>query len=104
VLRAGGDTELLNPTAMVLGAFTGPKFDEQTTQLGPGDRLVLFSDGFSEAEMNDENDGWPLDVIKELARGRLDGLAGLLASTAADLREQDDDITVMDIRVLTPEA
>lgn len=104
VLRASGNTDLLDPTAMVLGAFTGSKFDEQSVQLDPGDRLVLFSDGFSEAAMDDQNDGWPLDVVKQLGRGRLEGLAGLLASTAADLREQDDDITVMDIRVLIPEA
>ena len=52
LLRANGDFELLDATATVLGAFKDCGFEERSVPMGTGDRLVLFSDGFSEAQLN----------------------------------------------------
>ncbi len=98
LVRANGDSELLEATAIVLGAFKDRGFEEGWATLRAGDRLVLFSDGFSEANLDDE--GWAVEAITSLARSHGSGLAGALASKAASLEHQADDITVMDLRAL----
>lgn len=100
ILRSANTTELLEPTATILGAFKGSAFREQSVSLAAGDRLVLFSDGFSEANLAEDDASWPVDRIQRLGSLHQDGLASALASLAADMGEQADDITVMDIRAL----
>ena len=98
LLRANGNFELLDASATVLGAFQDRGFEERSVTLGTGDRLLLFSDGFSEAKM-DEADDWAFKTILRMAPSRAGGLAGALASLAASGGKQADDITVLDIRV-----
>jgi hypothetical protein len=49
LLRADGRMERLEPTAMVLGVMADAPMAAQEAQIGPADRLVLFTDGLSEA-------------------------------------------------------
>jgi phosphoserine phosphatase RsbU/P len=104
LVRASGDFELLEATATVLGAFKDRGFEERSIAMRSGDRLVLFSDGFSEAKMEamteEASDNWALETIRSLSKSHENGLAGALASTAASGGPQADDITVMDLRVL----
>jgi sigma-B regulation protein RsbU (phosphoserine phosphatase) len=100
LVRASGDFELLEATATVLGAFKDRGFEERSVEMRPGDRLVLFSDGFSEAKMDEQSDEWAAETILSLGRSQESGLAGTLADMAASGGKQADDITVMDIRVL----
>jgi sigma-B regulation protein RsbU (phosphoserine phosphatase) len=100
VVRANGDFELLDATATVLGAFQNRGFEERAITLETGDRLVLFSDGFSEAKMDDAGEDWAVETIVALARAGGNNLAGALASAAASAGPQADDITVMDLRAL----
>jgi phosphoserine phosphatase RsbU/P len=104
LVRAHGDFELLDATATVLGAFKDRGFEERSVVMETGDRLVLFSDGFSEARVEETAEevaeGWALETIRSVSKSRDIGLAGVLASTAASLGPQADDITVMDLRVL----
>jgi serine phosphatase RsbU (regulator of sigma subunit) len=100
VVRANGDFELLDATATVLGAFKDRGFEERSVAMSPGDRLVLFSDGFSEANMDEKSENWAIETITSRARFEEAGLAGVLASAAASDGPQADDITVMDLRVL----
>ncbi len=104
LLRANGDFQLLDATATVLGAFKDRGFEERSVEMQSGDRLVLFSDGFSEAKMEtkteEESDAWAVQTVVSLAPSQASGLAGELASMAASGGKQADDITVMDIRVL----
>jgi sigma-B regulation protein RsbU (phosphoserine phosphatase) len=54
VLRASGETEALLSTGTPLGLFSpGAPYDQSTHQLDPGDALVLFSDGVTEAQNAD---------------------------------------------------
>ena len=99
VVRANGDLELLDATATVLGAFKERGFEERSVAMHPGDRLVLFSDGFSEAKMDEASDDWAVETIVALAGSHQNGLAGALASAAASDHPQADDITVMDLLV-----
>ncbi len=99
ILRANDTHEVLESTGTVVGAFRESRFGERSFPLLAGDRLVLFSDGFSEANMDDEDDGaWYVAHIRSAAAGRSSGLAGALASSALDGGNQADDITVVDIR------
>ena len=104
LLRAKGDYELLDATATVLGAFKDRGFEERSVEMRAGDRVVLFSDGFSEAKLDtlteEKSDAWALETVASLAPSHANGLAGALASAAASGGKQADDITVMDILVL----
>jgi serine phosphatase RsbU (regulator of sigma subunit) len=54
VLRASGDVEALVSTGTPLGLFpSGSPYDQSAHQLDPGDALVLFSDGVTEAQNTD---------------------------------------------------
>lgn len=50
LVRATGAVERLTEGGMMVGAFDWAKYNQETIQLNPGDALVLFSDGLSEAE------------------------------------------------------
>jgi serine phosphatase RsbU (regulator of sigma subunit) len=50
LLRAGGGREMWRPTAMPVGILDIGRFAVQTSRLMPGDRLVIYSDGLSEAQ------------------------------------------------------
>jgi len=50
LLRASGGLETLDPTATMLGAFRRWTCTEQQVSLDPGDTLVVYSDGVTEAE------------------------------------------------------
>jgi serine phosphatase RsbU (regulator of sigma subunit) len=94
LLRADGEIERLDPTGLVLGAFEHAVFEERELQIAEGDRLVIFSDGVSEARP-DEDDAWAVDCIRMLGRARSTALAESLAMAAAG---STDDVTVLDLR------
>jgi len=47
--RSGGGIEWLPPASVPIGLFPEAQFEERESQLQPGDKLVLYSDGVSEA-------------------------------------------------------
>jgi phosphoserine phosphatase RsbU/P len=100
LLRVNGEFELLDATATVLGAFNRSVFAERSVSLAQGDRLVLFSDGLTEAKLDQPDEEWILDSVRRLGPKHARDLAGVLAAAATSNSEQADDITVMDIRVL----
>jgi sigma-B regulation protein RsbU (phosphoserine phosphatase) len=53
-LRASGELEWLGPTATVIGAFPEWECALGRTRLAPGDLLVAYSDGLTEAMRDDE--------------------------------------------------
>jgi sigma-B regulation protein RsbU (phosphoserine phosphatase) len=58
LLRADGAVERLEPTAMVLGVAADAAVEARQTRIGPADRLLLFTDGLSEAfDRKDEEYG-----------------------------------------------
>lgn len=107
LLRASGERVLLETGGCVVGMLEGPEFEEETVALAPGDRIVLYTDGVSEAERADGEmfgeerlyallDRAPRDLPAErLVDHVLDGVRAHL-----DGVEAGDDITVMALRVL----
>lgn len=71
IRRADGSFERLDATGIALGMFEGSTYGSAQTRLGPGDILVSYSDGITEAE---SPTGQPFEEA---------GLEGLLATYAA---------------------
>lgn len=53
--RKTGEAELLEPTGQVLGPFPDERYQTESITIEPGDILVLYTDGISEA-MNDRSE------------------------------------------------
>jgi serine phosphatase RsbU (regulator of sigma subunit) len=62
LVRTNGDIEKLEPTATVLGLFTDWNCEVKKVSLGPGDVLVIYTDGVTEA---------PNQVGEEFGESRL---------------------------------
>lgn len=99
--RADGTVERLGSTATVLGIFKDWTSEEGTVNLAPGDTMVLFSDGVTEAGVETEaefgEDGL-LAVIR--ANQGADAHTFVKAITSAVAGEKEDDVTVVAIRAL----
>lgn len=50
LLRAGGDVERLSTGGIALAMFEGSTYESGRAHLAPGDALVMYSDGITEAE------------------------------------------------------
>jgi phosphoserine phosphatase RsbU/P len=48
LLRAGGEQKLLHAGGMMFGVMEEAPFDEDTLALGPGDRVIVYTDGITE--------------------------------------------------------
>ncbi len=68
VVRAAGGTELLKSHGMPLGLFPGRNYSSGSLTLGPGDLLVLYTDGLTEAE-NGDGVEFGLERLVGAARG-----------------------------------
>jgi phosphoserine phosphatase RsbU/P len=68
LVHANGDCVRLEAGGSVLGAFADLTYAQSTVQLGAGDRLLLFTDGLSEAvDVNNEQFGEQrlIDLLRE---------------------------------------
>ena len=105
VRRAAGQVEALNGTpGLVLGAMQGVQFPTHTLQLLPGDRVVMYTDGVTEAfNPADEAYGTQrlIDEVQAHRAGGSDALIasirGSVASFAGEAPQSDD----MALTVLT---
>lgn len=61
----------------VLGIFPNSRFELGTVQLSPGDRVVLFTDGVTEAANRDEEEFGESRVLECLSEGSGDSAEGL---------------------------
>lgn len=53
LIRATGEVKSLPPTSMPVGMIPGVPFPSEQLQLHPGDRLILYTDGVTEAQNHD---------------------------------------------------
>ena len=103
VLRANGDVERLDATATVLGLFPQWECDEQSTRLGVGDNLVLFSDGLTDAGIEIEREFGEDRLIALLQATRKDQVKRWVERVIESVHNyspgnQTDDVTVIAIR------
>jgi phosphoserine phosphatase RsbU/P len=106
LLRAGdGQVERLDSDGFPVGLLDGSEYDQGEALLHPGDAVVCFSDGISEAT-NAKDEMWNESEVERIVRT----CRGLTAHQMIDLlveatdrftgeAEQADDMTVVAIRV-----
>ena len=111
--REAKSCRLVNPNGIALGLDRGPVFDravrEESVQLLPGDRFVMYTDGFVKA-MNEREEPY----TAERFRNKINELADwdsrafvfeLLRDVQRYLGDapQQDDMTILTCRTLPPE-
>ena len=91
VLRANGTIEEIGSTGPILGVLPNPSWQSVSLQLAPGDTVVFYSDGVTEAEI----DGKELGV-----HGLRDMLArGLTLDQVLEKLSTCDDVTMLAVKV-----
>ncbi len=108
IIGAGGAVSELDPVGPILGVFPGLEFGEQSVAVKPGDLLVAFTDGVSEA-MNAADEDFGEDRISEAVipckEDSPTRLLEVIRSAVDDFRgevELMDDYTLLVARVLEP--
>ena len=108
VLRANGDIEVVAPTGnLVLGIDSEEAYANAEVQLYPGDGLVLYTDGVTEAENVDEEEYGDPRLDEVLANAGSADSASIVNAVVSSVRdfageaEQSDDITCLVSRFLT---
>jgi sigma-B regulation protein RsbU (phosphoserine phosphatase) len=104
LVRDNGECVRLEAGGSVLGAFPNAPFAQQEIQLHPGDRLLLFTDGLTEAcDENGEQFGEQqlIDLLQTHRRESADDLKQLLLNSAAQFCDHNfrDDAALMVIAV-----
>ena len=102
IFNAAGVVEA-GDTDIVMGVFSRSEYRDQTLRLGPGDSLVLFTDGVAEAE-NATGDLLGSEGVAKALRGRHFGSADEIVA-AVDMAvssflsgaNQHDDVTILAI-------
>ena len=100
VVRADGSVERLTTGGMVVGVFDHAGFDQGEVLLEPGDRLVLFTDGITEAESPGGDEFGDDRLVETVVRYRSANPDGLLRSLFDEVtefagRHLRDDATAM---------
>ena len=101
--------QLVNPNGIALGFDRGPIFErtckEQLVRLGPGDRVVMYTDGIPESMDKDHEefgDKRFYQLIQKVAARNsnqfVNIIVGKVDEHAADA-EQHDDITILSFMV-----
>ena len=101
VVRAGGQVERLESTGLMVGAFDFAAWQERDCELAPGDALVVYSDGVTEAQ-NPALDEFGEDRLRQALEGSRQEPAGeMIARLRNDLSAfvagapASDDVTVL---------
>jgi sigma-B regulation protein RsbU (phosphoserine phosphatase) len=110
VLRADGRVELLGQGGLLLGMLAGQKYVQEETAIAPGEVVVLYTDGITEAvgpsaEADDPDAMFGDEALAEVVRrhahlpavGIKDAILAAVADHTAGV-EQSDDITLVVIR------
>ena len=104
LIRSGGEISRLTAGGTVLGIMEDYPYEQETVTLGPGDLVLIFSDGVSEA-MNSSGDQLGEDPIRSVLKKHHGGdpeelKEALIAAvrTHAGGAPQADDITIVVVK------
>ena len=102
VLRADGRVESVGSPGTLLGLLPDPSVADHGTELEPGDALVLYTDGVTEARRDREvfGDANLTQVLGSLAGRPADGIAAGIEQAVVDWQPEhrSDDLAVLVVR------
>ena len=105
VVRADGRAEALDCSGTLLGVVSDPDLVDVSLELGPGDAVVLYTDGVTEARQGNELFGEDrlLAALGSLAGRSAEAIAAGLEQHVADYRRSArDDTAILVIRAVDP--
>jgi sigma-B regulation protein RsbU (phosphoserine phosphatase) len=104
LFKAGKRAELIREHGMVLGVMPDAKFSDRVLTMAPGELLVLYTDGVSEA-LNQNNELFGFQRLESLILSRENWDASAIASAIVERvvefgggRDFSDDLTTVTIR------
>jgi len=96
-LRADGTTEDLKPWGLPLGVLSDEEYAEGTVEFGPGDLLVVYSDGLTDAQPELRDSRAMADLLRQ--GGSASEIAQMLADRATSGGGPlPDDLTIVALR------
>jgi len=100
LLRRDGSVQRLPATATIIGIFEQWECEVERIRLAPGDLLVIFSDGVSEADRNEEEEYGEARLIHELQASRDLPVNEIVQAIFASVQKfsagtQSDDLTLL---------
>ncbi len=103
LLRMSGQLERLEPTATMLGAFREWGCSEASAELQPGDTLVMYSDGVTEAGIERGHDYGEERLIAKMREHQWEPAGRLVHAIQEDVTQfspgaRGDDVTAVAIR------
>lgn len=111
ILRADGTVdELNNVGGLLLGKFEGAPYEQDSVDLHPGDSIVTFTDGVTEAENENQEYFDEERLIKYLENRSAKNLDSLVKGIFLEVMKfsgtaiQSDDITVLSVQYQGAEA
>ena len=102
VLRAGGGVEAAAEPGTLIGVIDDPDLLEVEVELGPGDALVFYTDGVTEAAAPNRQLTWEdVGTMAGGAAGDADDIAGRLEDEVHRLARgaPDDDVALLVVKV-----
>ncbi|MEU5401525.1 SpoIIE family protein phosphatase [Streptomyces sp. NPDC005963] len=103
VRRSDGEVASVECSGLLLGVQPSPAYASVPLWLGPGDGLVLFTDGLTEARAPDGRffeELLPSAVAREGGSAAADSLAGRLVAAGVEFRASgEDDVAVLAVHV-----
>jgi len=103
-MRANGEIETLPARGDLLGIYPDPRLVDHEVELEPGDTLVLYTDGVTEAQAPDRilQSGHLAQVLAEHRGAPPARLVELIEAAAVGQGEPRDDIALMVLRIRAP--
>jgi serine phosphatase RsbU (regulator of sigma subunit) len=105
LLRASGEMETLDPTATMIGAFRHWNCTEGQVSLAPGDTLLIYSDGVTEAEAPSGEEFGDERLVRCLRDSRGQSASSLVHCIVERVTEfshgsRYDDVTVVALKAI----
>ncbi|HVF76034.1 MAG TPA: SpoIIE family protein phosphatase [Acidimicrobiales bacterium] len=103
VLRADGSARVVGRPGTILGILENPALYDHAVHLNPGDALVFYTDGVTEARRGDEQFGEErlLQAVQSAAGLAADAVAATVEGAVDEFRtgEARDDLAILVVRV-----
>lgn len=90
IRRAGGAIEQINSSGLPLGILEAADYTESTARLEPGDVVLLFTDGLTEAE-DSKDEEFGVERVAHVAASLLDPTADTLCEAILDAVDRHTD-------------